>query len=118
MILSFAIQNTFVLIGVLTNDVDPQGDDFSIQGFEQPSNGTVTLTEDGLFNYVPNTGFVGTDMFTYRICDVNGNCDEATVTINVIDDGITDCTQNAEVCDSATTATEICVEIFAMLVML
>ncbi len=104
-----AIQNTFILLNVLGNDFDPQGDDFSLQSFGQAANGTVTQEGD-LLQYVPNTNFTGIDSFTYTICDVNGNCDDAMVTIEVIGDGIQDCTEVAEVCDNATTPTEICVE--------
>jgi|GEM_PF-818488 len=72
-------------IFVLPNDSDPDGDNISITGFTQPTNGTVTLTGSG-FEYTPNAGFCGaTDMFTYQICD-DGNpqlCDVATVSVNV-----------------------------------
>ena len=105
-----AIENTFVLLNVLGNDSDPQGDEFSLQSFEQPANGTVTETDEGLIRYEPNPNFVGVDVFIYTICDVNGDCDDATVTIEVISDGIQECTTVAEVCDNATEPTEICVE--------
>ncbi|MFK7904729.1 MAG: Ig-like domain-containing protein, partial [Chitinophagales bacterium] len=105
-----AIENTFVLLGVLGNDSDPQGDDFSLQSFIQPPNGVVTETEEGLLKYEPNPNFVGVDVFTYTICDVNGNCAVATVTIEVISDGIQDCTEVAEICDNASAPTEICIE--------
>ncbi|AUS05370.1 LamG-like jellyroll fold domain-containing protein [Pseudotamlana carrageenivorans] len=56
------------------------GDDFSIA--TTPSHGSITeLDIDGTFEYVPNPGYVGTDYFTYSICDSNGNCDTATVNI-------------------------------------
>ena len=35
------------------------------------------------FNYDPNPGFVGTDSFTYRACDSNGNCLDGVITLNV-----------------------------------
>ncbi|WP_194766232.1 LamG-like jellyroll fold domain-containing protein [Tamlana sp. I1] len=56
------------------------GDDFSIA--TTPSQGSITEQDiDGTFEYVPNPGYVGTDSFTYSICDSNGNCDTATVNI-------------------------------------
>ena len=70
-------------IDVTVNDQETDGDDFAIDGFTQPANGTVVLNPDGTFTYTPNTGFTGTDVFTYTICD-NDGCDEATVTIIVI----------------------------------
>jgi hypothetical protein len=52
--------------------------------------GTVRSDEDAatsrlidLVTYTPNTGFVGADTFTYRICDSLGYCDTATVTVIV-----------------------------------
>ncbi|RDY57681.1 Ig-like domain-containing protein [Flagellimonas nanhaiensis] len=54
-----------------------------------PANGTVILNDGGTANnpsddditYVPNPGFIGTDSFDYTVCDSNGNCDTATITI-------------------------------------
>jgi len=57
----------------------------------QPSNGTVTVDDNGTPNdpsddvitYTPNSGFSGTDTFTYTVCDNLGNCDTALVTLLV-----------------------------------
>jgi gliding motility-associated-like protein len=46
------------------------------------------MNPDGTFTYTPNTGFVGTDSFTYTACNEEGDCLEAVVTIivyNVVD---------------------------------
>lgn len=52
-----------------------------------PSNGTVVINENGTYTYTPAIGFVGTDSFTYTICDnsaaTNYGCDTATVFITV-----------------------------------
>lgn len=56
-----------------------------------PSNGIVVLNDNGTVNnpsddnitYTPNPGFVGTDTFDYTVCDSNGNCDTATITVIV-----------------------------------
>jgi hypothetical protein len=49
-----------------------------------PSNGTLTVLGDGSFTYTPNTGFIGTDTFTYTITDVSGlGLATANVTITV-----------------------------------
>ena len=56
-----------------------------------PSNGTVIINDNGTPNdpsddfvvYTPNPGFDGTDSFQYTICDNQGNCSTATVTIVV-----------------------------------
>lgn len=58
--------------GLLSNDTDANGNaTLSVQTAptNNPSNGTVVLNSDGSFSYTPNNGFVGTDTFTYRVCD-------------------------------------------------
>ncbi|WP_179317787.1 Ig-like domain-containing protein, partial [Winogradskyella undariae] len=83
------INNTFVNTpvsgNVLTNDFDLEGNDQYVTSNTEPENGTVVVNPDGTYTYTPDTGFVGTDVFTYVVCD-NGTpqaCDIATVTINV-----------------------------------
>lgn len=55
------------------------------------SNGSVTLLSNGTYTYIPNPGYVGSDMFRYRVCDsgVPAACDEAEVRINVTASPIT-----------------------------
>ncbi|NNE77306.1 MAG: T9SS type B sorting domain-containing protein [Pricia sp.] len=72
-----------------------------------PSDGTIVLNNGGsptdpsddYITYTPDIGFLGTDSFTYTLCDNLGNCSVATVTIMVNplgtdldtdDDGIVD----------------------------
>lgn len=98
-------EDTAVDIDILAND-----NDLPIIGtltLTNPADGIVTIENNGTPNnpsddsvsYVPNTGFIGTDTFTYTLCDNSGNCDTATVTIVVNpmgvdldsdDDGIVD----------------------------
>ena len=48
------------------------------------SNGTVSCGEsDGICTYQPNTNFVGSDSFTYKVNDGLSDSSDATVTINV-----------------------------------
>ncbi len=72
---------------VVTNDVDPEGDNLIVTTppLLNVSSGTLVLNSDGSFVYTPNTGFIGTDMFAYELCDdgVPVLCDLATVTITV-----------------------------------
>ncbi len=49
----------------------------------QPANGTVVMNPDGSFVYTPNPGFVGPDTFPYQVCDADGDCATAIVTITV-----------------------------------
>ncbi|WP_042348100.1 Ig-like domain-containing protein, partial [Capnocytophaga canis] len=78
--------NTGVLISVLSNDFDPEGDTFSVTTHTNPSHGTVVLNADGTFTYTPTTDFVGEDEFTYIICDgnVTSTCTTARVHVSVV----------------------------------
>lgn len=92
-------------IFVLNNDSDPNGDEFGITSFTQPLNGTVLLS-DGIFTYTPANGFEGLDFFTYQICDVNGNCDIATVFVEVSGD----CNEIQTICAEPVQPVQICPE--------
>ena len=48
-----------------------------------PANGSVTITAGGVMTYTPDPGFFGTDTFVYRVSDLTGLTDTATVTITV-----------------------------------
>jgi hypothetical protein len=49
----------------------------------EPVNGTVVLNTDGSFSYTPNTGYSGTDTFTYKANDGTADSNTATVTITI-----------------------------------
>jgi hypothetical protein len=51
--------------------------------FSDPSNGTLSLNEDGSFSYTPDAGFSGTDSFAYRVNDGTYDSDLATVNLTV-----------------------------------
>ena len=69
--------------GILGNDSDPDGDLLTPTVVAPPDNGTVMLSEDGSFEYVPDANFDGTDSFTYEVTDGNGAADQAIVTLEV-----------------------------------
>ena len=69
--------------GVLVNDTDVNGDTLTPSVVAQPSHGTLTLSTDGSFVYIPATDYHGADSFTYQVNDGFGNSAEATVTILV-----------------------------------
>lgn len=66
-------------------DFDPEGTAVTVQTtpVSGPSNGTVSISATGSMTYTPNPQFYGTDSFVYRISDVTGLTDTATVTITV-----------------------------------
>ena len=74
---------TEVIIAVLDNDYDLDGDEIFIEGITSPENGIVIINEDGTVTYVPDADFVGEDSFDYEICDGSGDCVIGSVTITV-----------------------------------
>ncbi|MDG4548726.1 MAG: Ig-like domain-containing protein, partial [Rickettsiales bacterium] len=75
-------EDTPVLIDVLNNDDDIDGDTLTIVSVTDGQNGTVVI-ENGQVKYTPYADFVGTDTFTYTVEDGNGGTDTATVTVEV-----------------------------------
>ncbi|RXG12996.1 gliding motility-associated-like protein, partial [Leeuwenhoekiella aestuarii] len=77
-----------------TNDENPDGpvDSEVYTVLTQPSNGTLVFNADGTYTYTPNDGFIGTDSFSYEVCDGGSPqaCDSADVTIEVIPVGTPD----------------------------
>lgn len=91
-----------VIIDVLDNDTDPDGDHLSIVELTDGANGTTTLNPDGTVTYTPDPGFSGTDTFVYVISDGMGGTDQATVTVTVgedLRDGIVDGTSADDLID-------------------
>lgn len=75
--------DTDINIDVLANDTDSDGDTVTVTSTSSASHGTVVLNGDGTITYTPDSGYEGTDTFTYDVADGNGGTDTATVTITV-----------------------------------
>ena len=75
-------QDQSVTINVLSNDSDADNDPLSISAVGSANNGSVQVNGSTVV-YTPNTGFYGTDSFTYTISDGNGGTDQANVTVTV-----------------------------------
>jgi uncharacterized repeat protein (TIGR01451 family) len=77
-----------VIIDVRANDSDPDGVLSNPTVTIQPTSGTAIVNPDGTITYTPTGSFLGTDQFTYQVCD-DGTCGDAplcataTVTITV-----------------------------------
>jgi VCBS repeat-containing protein len=73
------------------SDVDGQGLSYSVPPSGAPRNGTLTVSPDGTYTYVPNANFNGTDSFTYTVSDGQGGSTTGTVEIDVaaVNDGPT-----------------------------
>lgn len=54
---------------LFSNDLEPTKWNINTSPEVKPENGKVTINRDGTFSYTPNEGFVGTDSFTYSICN-------------------------------------------------
>ncbi|MBP0016119.1 MAG: trypsin-like serine protease [Cyanobacteria bacterium SBLK] len=77
--------NTAVVIPVLLNDTDSNGQGISIQNADGTSanGGTVSVQGNSLV-YTPRFGFIGGDTFTYRIVNDDGRTSAATVRTAVV----------------------------------
>jgi PKD repeat protein len=69
--------------GVLTNDIDVDGDRVAVDSHQDASNGVVTVNSDGSFDYTPTSGFCGVDGFSYQATDGNDLAEEADVSLEV-----------------------------------
>lgn len=73
--------NTRLSGTVYSNDIYQPGSVFSATS--SPAHGSVTMNSDGTYQYLPITGYSGTDSFSYTITDPAGQVVTATVTITV-----------------------------------
>ncbi len=59
--------NSYSIRQLAANDID--GDSLSFELVESVNNGELVLSEDGYFQYQPNTDFIGEDSFLFRVFD-------------------------------------------------
>ena len=86
---STTAEDTAIVIRVLDNDSDVDGDSLSVIEVSTPSNGSVAIRNAGAtVTYTPNSSFHGSDSFTYTVSDGNGGTDTGTVnvTVTAVDD--------------------------------
>jgi gliding motility-associated-like protein len=84
-------EDTPVIIGILTNDTDLDGniDSTTVTVINSPLNGTISIDPvSGAITYTPNPGYFGSDTLIYQICDdgtpLPAQCDTALVVIQVV----------------------------------
>jgi predicted extracellular nuclease len=82
------VLNVPTALGVLSNDLDKNGDALTVALVSSTSNGLLILNSDGSFSYSPNLNFNGSDSFSYQVCDPLIRCaiTTATMTVNPIND--------------------------------
>ncbi|MGB5272177.1 Ig-like domain-containing protein [Eudoraea sp.] len=89
-----ANDNDIPTVGTLTNTSPADGTAVI------NNNGTPGDPSDDNITYTPSPGFIGTDSFTYTLCDSLSNCSTATVTILVNPIGVDLDTDNDGIVDS------------------
>ena len=81
---AFTTIDNNVLVDVLANDSDPDGDAISLIAAQGAAHGTVAI-QSGMVRYTPSAGFTGSDAFTYQIRDTQGATAVGTVNVTVSD---------------------------------
>lgn len=70
-------------VGVLSNDIEPEGSPMAVLPGPAPRSGQLQLNADGSFSYTPQPGFNGMDQFSYQASDFSQLSGMGTVTIAV-----------------------------------
>lgn len=86
--------NTAIVINVLANDTDPEGNTLRVSSVTQGANGNVVINSNGTLTYTPATNYYGTDSFSYTINDGAGGTSTSSVNITVRSNIITGTTGN------------------------
>ena len=76
-------EDTPLVIDVLSNDTDPDGERLRVASVTAPENGTATVVVSGGVRYAPDLNWYGEDRFTYTATDPGGLSSEATVRVTV-----------------------------------
>jgi hypothetical protein len=78
-----AISNIPLVIDVLANDTDPDGNALTVVAVTPAAHGTVSFAGGLSVTYTANAGYFGPDAFTYSVSDGNGGFDTANVFVSV-----------------------------------
>ena len=76
-------EDTPVVVPVLTNDTDPDGNPLAVTWITQGAHGAVVDNGNGTLTYTPAPGFSGGDSFAYAVSDGFGGEDDASVVVTV-----------------------------------
>ncbi|MBW1880159.1 MAG: tandem-95 repeat protein, partial [Deltaproteobacteria bacterium] len=79
-------EDTPVVVDVLDNDDDEDGDTLTVAFAASPVHGTAVVETDQTVTYTPAAHFNGTDSFLYQVIDGRGGSDVAIVEITVSSD--------------------------------
>ena len=75
-------EDTPLVIDVLANDSDPDGDELRVASVSAPEHGTATVVSGGV-RYEPDLNWFGEDRFSYRAADPGGLTSRAAVRVTV-----------------------------------
>ncbi|NNF52662.1 MAG: cadherin-like domain-containing protein [Gammaproteobacteria bacterium] len=94
-------KNMEIVIYVLSNDKDKDGDMLTVVDVTAPAHGSAVINADNTVTYTPATDYVGEDEFTYTIHDGHGGYDTEIVEVKVSkkdrdDDGSSDDQSSAD----------------------
>ncbi len=81
----FQDEDTSIMGNLLDNDIDNENNTLTVtpRPLTRPTNGGVTLFNNGDFNYIPQTNFSGNDYFEYEIQDGQGGISSARANITI-----------------------------------
>jgi hypothetical protein len=80
-------EDTPIVLDLLANDTDADGDSLSIVNLGEPANGSLSLV-DGILTYTPDADYFGSDSFTYQASD--GTALSGLVTVSLTIDPVND----------------------------
>jgi Bacterial Ig domain len=78
------IKNIPISGNLLTNDISSSAMTATTTPILAPRNGSIVINANGTYTYTPNVGFIGEDSIIYRVCNVEGICDNAILKLNVL----------------------------------
>jgi large repetitive protein len=79
-------EDTVITGTVATNDTDVENklNPNSFVTIDAPTFGTIVMNPNGSYIYTPSSNFNGVDSVHYKVCDIEGLCDTATLVITVL----------------------------------
>jgi len=77
-------QSTAITVPVLNNDSGLDDGPVQVNIVQPPSNGTAEVLSNNSIRYTPNGSYSGSDSFTYKVTDDDGDMATATVTLQVM----------------------------------
>jgi gliding motility-associated-like protein len=78
--------NIPVMVDVLQNDLYLNDGLKSVDEMQPSVEGIVEVTADYKLRFTPSAGYTGTVVFQYNVCDIDDECDMASVTVTVVID--------------------------------